>query len=90
MGHGSLPLERGERATTGASLGVCIAEKTVGGRTHVRVVNGMSALGERLSVITGNFRDVNLPSPDPYHGETIGIIFDLSELLKHPLRPLSY
>lgn len=30
-------------------------------------------------------RDVNLPSHDPYYGEAFGIIFDLSELLKHPL-----
>jgi len=56
MGHGSLPLDRAGRAATGANQGVRIAEKTVGGRTHVRVVVrlwrsealGMSALGERL------------------------------------------
>ncbi len=49
------------------------------------LVDGVPSISQRLRIIARDFGDIDLPCPDPIDGETVGIKFDLPELLRHPL-----
>ena len=76
-------------AATRANQRLRVTQKKVGGRTHVWLAYGVSPPSERLRGITTNLEDLHLPGHDPYYGEAVGIIFDLSKLFKHPLTELA-
>ncbi len=85
MGDELLPLDCASGVATGANQRLHIAQKAVGGWAHLWLVNGVSAIGQRLWVIARNIGDFYLSGNDPYHGQAVGIIFNPSPLFKHPL-----
>jgi hypothetical protein len=49
------------------------------------LADGLSAIGQRLSVFARNIRDVYLLGNDPDYDEALGINFAPLKLFKHPL-----
>ena len=65
--------------------GVCVAEKTVGGWTDFRLVDGMSSISQGLWTIARKLRSVDLSCNDSDHGQALGVKSHPLSLLKHPL-----